>query len=318
MRNAKSLLLLLPLMLLGFVELQAQDTITVHGSIANNGGNIISVDIEVLAGRVPMTSTVKCNARGQFTETFVSNTTVSQATVMASILDCKRQTVVDRTSIGRGVLTAYLKLDYCSGGSGGGGRGCEAAFTVRQAYNGRTPIPGQIVIYENSKGHGLSYEWDFGDGNTSRRKNPKHSYSGNGPYLLCLAIADTTGCKDTICDSISVDTSGLYNLKKEGFSITIMNEDAPVNITLPVEPLEAGIYPNPVTGQAVVRVHLEKSAQVRMSVYDVSGMLIIDQSSTGMEGNNNLFLDMHELQPGAYIVKLSTPERQWMESVIKR
>lgn len=308
---------MLPLLLFGLVQLKAQDTILVTGNIANSGGNSISVDISVMVGRTPMTSTVKTDLRGTFSETFVSRTTVMQATVTASITDCQRKTVTETSAVRAGSLVAMLRLDYCSSGSGS--KGCEAIFKASQAYNGRTPIPGQIVIREASKGTNITYSWNFGDGSTSRLKNPKHSYSGNGPYLLCLAIADTNGCQDTLCDSITVDTTGMLNLKKEGFSISIVSDDGPVSIeTVEFNTLDAGVYPNPVSGDAIVHLHLKNASQVRMRVYDISGQVILDRSSVGLEGDNNLVLDMNGLQPGAYMVKLNTNESQWTESVIKK
>ena len=40
-----------------------------------------------------------------------------------------------------------------------------------------------------------SWNWDFGDGNTSEEQNPKHTYSNPGPYTVKLLIANSTSCK---------------------------------------------------------------------------------------------------------------------------
>jgi len=36
----------------------------------------------------------------------------------------------------------------------------------------------------------LSYEWDFGDGNTSNEENPSHEYTLNGTYNVTLTVSD--------------------------------------------------------------------------------------------------------------------------------
>lgn len=43
------------------------------------------------------------------------------------------------------------------------------------------------------------YEWDFGDGTTSRDKNPTHTYASAGNYQVCLIIYALDSLQDTIC-----------------------------------------------------------------------------------------------------------------------
>ncbi|MEM9855925.1 MAG: PKD domain-containing protein [Bacteroidota bacterium] len=42
-----------------------------------------------------------------------------------------------------------------------------------------------------------SYEWNFGDGNTSNDKYPKHSYSQPGVYSISITASATSGCSQT-------------------------------------------------------------------------------------------------------------------------
>ncbi|MBC7849147.1 MAG: PKD domain-containing protein [Chitinophagaceae bacterium] len=44
----------------------------------------------------------------------------------------------------------------------------------------------------------ISYQWDFGDGNTGSGRNPQHVYTKPGLYSVRLSITDLNGCKDTI------------------------------------------------------------------------------------------------------------------------
>jgi PKD repeat protein len=49
-----------------------------------------------------------------------------------------------------------------------------------------------------------SYQWDFGDGNTSALSNPTHTYVAQGAYTVKLIITTSTGCTDSIVISNAV------------------------------------------------------------------------------------------------------------------
>jgi len=67
--------------------------------------------------------------------------------------------------------------------------------------------PGTFVFSNSSTGTGLSYFWDFGDGNTSTLVTNNHVYTTNGAYVVCLTVSNSLGCSDTHCDTVVV-TSG--------------------------------------------------------------------------------------------------------------
>ncbi len=56
-----------------------------------------------------------------------------------------------------------------------------------------SPIP---VI--NSIDGIASYEWDFGDGNTSTSATPTHTYTVQGTYTVRLIVTSNSGCRDTL------------------------------------------------------------------------------------------------------------------------
>jgi parallel beta-helix repeat protein len=43
----------------------------------------------------------------------------------------------------------------------------------------------------------VSYEWDFGDGNSSTEMNPTHTYAQDGTYTVTLNVTDNDGASDT-------------------------------------------------------------------------------------------------------------------------
>lgn len=55
--------------------------------------------------------------------------------------------------------------------------------------------PGKNIVFTNaSTGPGLTYHWDFGDGNTSTSPAPVHVYAADGQYTVHLHITDQYGC----------------------------------------------------------------------------------------------------------------------------
>ncbi len=47
-----------------------------------------------------------------------------------------------------------------------------------------------------------SYEWDFGDNNSSSLENPSHTYAAEGDYDVTLTVSDINGCTDQITQKV--------------------------------------------------------------------------------------------------------------------
>lgn len=57
---------------------------------------------------------------------------------------------------------------------------------------------------------GGTYEWTFGDGNSSSDPFPVHTYSNSGTYTVCLILTVSTAtgaCSDTVCSTLTVTTN---------------------------------------------------------------------------------------------------------------
>ena len=65
-----------------------------------------------------------------------------------------------------------------------------------------------IEFKDQSIGIGLSYSWDFGDGNTSLDYNPEHIYLANGLYDISLNVIDSFGCSNNIVLSEYISVYG--------------------------------------------------------------------------------------------------------------
>ncbi len=88
--------------------------------------------------------------------------------------------------------------------------GCKATKLNEEAVHATFPIANfsadtiscttsAVVFQDLSEGEGLSYEWDFGDGQRSNEANPKHLYEAEGLYTVCLHITDVNSCFSDFC-----------------------------------------------------------------------------------------------------------------------
>ncbi|MDX8366275.1 collagenase [Cytobacillus sp. IB215665] len=59
----------------------------------------------------------------------------------------------------------------------------------------------------DSDGSIVSFQWDFGDGNTSARENPTHLYTEAGIFTVQLIVRDNEGATDSISMTVNVNNA---------------------------------------------------------------------------------------------------------------
>lgn len=77
-----------------------------------------------------------------------------------------------------------------------------------------------VSFSDLSSGMPNSWEWDFGDGNTSTQQNPTHTYADTGSYMVCLIASDACG-SDTTCTMIDVcrDPQAGFTFQSNGLTV---------------------------------------------------------------------------------------------------
>ncbi|GAC1425133.1 MAG: hypothetical protein NVSMB7_01350 [Chitinophagaceae bacterium] len=88
------------------------------------------------------------------------------------------------------------------------------AFTAAQTLF----CPGvPLQFTDSSSGGGLTYAWNFGDGNTDTMQNPLHAYTGrDSMYSVKLIVTDSVGCTDSLTRSHYINIrnpKALYTVK---------------------------------------------------------------------------------------------------------
>jgi gliding motility-associated-like protein len=82
-------------------------------------------------------------------------------------------------------------------------------FTKENAVDFQVPVPDfsvektifcadEPITFANTSDRGASFEWLFGDGQTSQQQSPEITYSAPGPYTVTLFATDVYGCEQKI------------------------------------------------------------------------------------------------------------------------
>ena len=65
-------------------------------------------------------------------------------------------------------------------------------------YEPLAPTAGETITFTNLTINGDTYEWDFGDDNSSTSKNPTHAYDSVGTYKVTLTATPRNGSAPSI------------------------------------------------------------------------------------------------------------------------
>lgn len=132
---------------------------------------------------------------------------------------------------------------------------------------------GMDVMFTNNSSAG-TYNWDFGDGNTSTATNPTHTYQDEGQFTVCLTVTDACG-SDTTCSTVtSADASGIDNGEAMFFSY----------------------YPNPVSD--VMNINNVSSEVITIDVVDATGRLL----ESYKVNRSNFEMNVSRMSGGTYFL----------------
>ena len=77
-----------------------------------------------------------------------------------------------------------------------------AAFSA-SPISGNGPL--KVIFTDKSVGKPTSWKWSFGDGKYSTQKNPAHTYSKAGKYIVSLTVKNAKGSNTkTISNYVTV------------------------------------------------------------------------------------------------------------------
>jgi PKD domain len=119
------------------------------------------------------------------------------------------------------------------------------------------------VVFDNTSQYGATFNWEFGDGNTSTEKNPTHTYLSTGKYSVRLTVTGVDGVKKS-------------SLRREFFVINVADLTDTENktwgfaITLP-SGVPSAYYVTNAEGQVVISSTLQDCELNDRYVFSASG-----------------------------------------------
>jgi PKD repeat protein len=134
-----------------------------------------------------------------------------------------------------------------------------------------------------------TYNWDFGDGNTSALENPSHTYTVKGVYYVCLTVTNIAG-SSTKCDTIVV---------------------GPVGFSDPINNSNYSIYPIPSSGMLFME---SDQPIVRYELMTLSGKLVQFDNVNDLKTQT----DLSALPNGLYLVKLYFDDYMIIKRIVKQ
>ena len=148
------------------------------------------------------------------------------------------------------------------------------------------------LFTQGATGTGLSYAWDFGDGNSSTDPNPIHLYSQSGNYTVTLTVTDTCGNLKTSSQTINVVNVG-FDAQNAGFQLN----------------------PNPTTANLMLQMpsSIDKAT---LEISDLSGRTLRTQSMQQTE--QAIQISLAEFSAGTYVLSIHHGQETWTTRVIKQ
>ncbi len=91
-------------------------------------------------------------------------------------------------------------------------------FSTKDTAACNPPLDAKFKEKATSSTQGtLQYTWDFGDGNTSNKPNPIHTYNQKGSFDVELTVSDKNGCKRSLTKPDYVKTNKVL----KGFKVNL-------------------------------------------------------------------------------------------------
>jgi PKD repeat protein len=185
---------------------------------------------------------------------------------------------------------------------GCGGFGCDTVFTpvtvallaADITYSGSLFEDSPVDFASNSQ-NATSWDWNFGDGNSSTQENPEHTYADPGTYTVTLIATDANGCSITVVETVVILPVGIGEINSD------------FNISL---------YPNPANNFSNLEYFLPQATSITVELWNGIGqkVAVIVPSQNQRAGKYIYAVQMDEA--GVYYLKMMVGEREIWQKLV--
>jgi hypothetical protein len=158
----------------------------------------------------------------------------------------------------------------------------------------------EVNFTDTSRGNVTDWNWDFGDGFVSTEQHPSHAYDSEGTYPVCLNVTSSNGCRDTVCHSLTVTSTGRHSPSFPSQKVTV--------------------YPTSTENEIHINYEVSTPQAVRITLLNAHGAIsdhISQQKQPGFH-RHTLQLDRVGLAPGLYLVHIHLGKQHYTYKVVKQ
>ena len=156
---------------------------------------------------------------------------------------------------------------------------------------------GHTISFQDSSSNATTWNWSFGDGNTSVSQNPVYTYNSDGVDTVTLITTGFCNKPDTTVKVITVYALGINNVA--------------IDRTI-------SVYPNPAENIAFVNFNTA-GAEAKLTVYNALGELINSYDLTTTLGTNyQQRLDLSNMAPGVYMIHVTNGSQIVSQHLVKQ
>ena len=158
-----------------------------------------------------------------------------------------------------------------------------ASFTQAPGNNSYT------IAFTNTTTNGSTYNWNFGNGQSSTNGSPTHVYTQNGSYTVTL-VANNGACASTTTGTVNIVGVGLNDVENTIEAISL--------------------FPNPNNGLATLEVTTTKNTTATISILDMTGRVLTQINTEINSGSNQVELNTSTFAAGLYLVNVNIGAEQ--------
>jgi PKD repeat protein len=164
-----------------------------------------------------------------------------------------------------------------------------ADFTVTVNLDGN-------VDFINNSNFGDSYEWIFGDGNTSLENALNYTYDTSGLYIVQLIVTNSCG-SDTMTQEILIDITGVED-------VTFLEK--------------FDLFPNPNNGDFTLHIEGQPLDELEVSLYNILGQRIFQEQIDFTSGQLIKDYQLSRLAAATYILQIKSEHKMIHHKVVKK
>ena len=162
-------------------------------------------------------------------------------------------------------------------------------FTAMVNMNGN-------VVFTNNSDFGDSFEWIFGDGNTSLENSPNNTYDTSGLYIVQLIVTNSCGT-DTMTQEILIDITGIED-------VTFLEK--------------FDLFPNPNNGDFTLHIEGQPLNELEVSLYNILGQRIFHEQIDFTSGQLIKDYKLSRLAAATYILQIKSENKMIHRKVVKK